>query len=152
MSSHDQWTLYCMFPTFMYLVWGTRWRFYFFLLLQTMLQWTLLCMRAYEAISVVSDSVRPYGLEPARILCPRHFPGKNTGVGCHALLLGVFPTQGSITCTSRWALFHQRHLGSPKRSCASPYIRVQNCLWSGHLETELPGYVPSKNSSFAFCI
>ena len=23
------------------------------------------------------------------------FPGKNTGVGCHALLLGIFPTQGS---------------------------------------------------------
>ena len=23
------------------------------------------------------------------------FPGKNTGVGCHALLQGIFPTQGS---------------------------------------------------------
>ena len=22
------------------------------------------------------------------------FPGKNTGVGCHALLQGIFPTQG----------------------------------------------------------
>ena len=22
-------------------------------------------------------------------------PGKNTGVGCHALLQGIFPTQGS---------------------------------------------------------
>ena len=24
-------------------------------------------------------------------------PGKNTGVGCHALLQGIFPTQGLIT-------------------------------------------------------
>ena len=30
-----------------------------------------------------------------RPLCPWHFPGKNTGVGCHFLLPGIFPTQGS---------------------------------------------------------
>ena len=33
--------------------------------------------------------------EPARLLCPWDSPGKNTGVGCHALLQGVLPTQGS---------------------------------------------------------
>ena len=27
-------------------------------------------------------------------LCPWNSPGKNTGVGCHALLQGIFPTQG----------------------------------------------------------
>ena len=27
-------------------------------------------------------------------LCPWDFPGKNTGVGCHYLLQGIFPTQG----------------------------------------------------------
>ena len=43
--------------------------------------------------SVMSDSVRSYGLQPARLLCPRNSPGKNTGVGCHALLQGIFPTQ-----------------------------------------------------------
>ena len=32
---------------------------------------------------------------PARLLCPWDSPGKNTGVGCHALLQGIFPTQGS---------------------------------------------------------
>ena len=26
---------------------------------------------------------------------PQNFPGKNTGVGCHFLLQGIFPTQGS---------------------------------------------------------
>ena len=39
-----------------------------------------------------SDSLRPHGLQPARLLCPRDSPGKNTGVGCHALLQGIFPT------------------------------------------------------------
>ena len=32
---------------------------------------------------------------PAMILCPWDSPGKNIGVGCHALLQGIFPTQGS---------------------------------------------------------
>ena len=40
------------------------------------------------------DSLRPLGLQPARLLCPWDFPGKNTGVGCHFLLQGLFPTQG----------------------------------------------------------
>ena len=35
-----------------------------------------------------------YGPEPTRLLCPWDSPGKNTGVGCHALLQGIFPTQG----------------------------------------------------------
>ena len=36
--------------------------------------------------SVVSDSLRPHGLQPTRLLCPWDFPGKSTGVGCHCLL------------------------------------------------------------------
>ena len=35
---------------------------------------------------------------PARPLCPWDSPGKNTGVGCHALLQGIFLTQGSNPC------------------------------------------------------
>ena len=35
--------------------------------------------------SVVSDSSRPHGLQPTRLLCPWDFPGKSTGVGCHCL-------------------------------------------------------------------
>ena len=33
--------------------------------------------------SVVSDSSRPQGLQPTRLLCLWDFPGKSTGVGCH---------------------------------------------------------------------
>ena len=36
--------------------------------------------------SVVSDSSRPHGLQPTRLLCPWDFPGRRTGVGCHCLL------------------------------------------------------------------
>ena len=43
----------------------------------------------------MSNSLRLCGLYPARLLCPWDFPGKNTGMGCHALLQRIFPTQGS---------------------------------------------------------
>ena len=43
--------------------------------------------------SAVSDFLLAHGLYPARLLCPWHFSGKNTGVGCQLLLQGIFPTQ-----------------------------------------------------------
>ena len=39
--------------------------------------------------SVVSDSQRPHGLQPTRLLRPWDIPGKSTGVGCHCLLLNA---------------------------------------------------------------
>ena len=44
--------------------------------------------------SVMSDSLRPQGLERARLLCPWDSPGKNTEAGFHTLLQGIFLTQG----------------------------------------------------------
>ena len=56
----------------------------------------LSCTHACSVASGMSDCVQPYGLLlPTRLLCPWDSPGKNTGVGCHALLQGIFPTQGS---------------------------------------------------------
>ena len=43
----------------------------------------------------VSNSSQPHGLRPGRLLWPWYFPSKNTGVGCHFLLLGIFPTHAS---------------------------------------------------------
>ena len=37
-----------------------------------------------------------------RPLCPWDFLGKNTGVGCHFLLQGIFMTQGLNLCLLRW--------------------------------------------------
>ena len=42
---------------------------------------------ACSVTSVVSDSLRPHGPWPARLLCPWDSPSKNTGVGCRFLLL-----------------------------------------------------------------
>ena len=57
--------------------------------------------------SVVSDPLQPHGLKFARLLWDS--PGKNTGGGCHSLLQGIFPTQGSnsrlcLLCLLHWQL------------------------------------------------
>ena len=44
--------------------------------------------------SIMSDSLWPHGLQLTRLLCPWDSPGKNAGVGCHALLQEIFLTQG----------------------------------------------------------
>ena len=58
--------------------------------------------------SVMSNSVRPYELYLTRLLCPWDSPGKNSGVGCHALLQGIILTQRSNQCLlhCRWILYH----------------------------------------------
>ena len=45
------------------------------------------------ACSVMSNSLQSHRLQPSRLLCPWDFPGKNSGVGCHFLLQGIFPTE-----------------------------------------------------------
>ena len=40
------------------------------------------------SLSVMSHSLQPRGLQPARLLCPWYSSGKNTGVGSHTLLQG----------------------------------------------------------------
>ena len=52
--------------------------------------------------TIVSNSLQSHGLQPARILCPWDSPGKNSGVGCHALLQGIFLTQGSNPGLLHW--------------------------------------------------
>ena len=61
--------------------------------------------------SVMSDSLRPHGLQSANLLCPWNSPIKHTGVGCHALLQGIFLTQGSNLhlLYHRWILYHMSH-------------------------------------------
>ena len=61
--------------------------------LQVLVTFTTCACSAVQ--SVVSDSLQKYGLQSARRHCAWGFPGKNTGMGCHFLLQGIFPTQGS---------------------------------------------------------
>ena len=58
----------------------------------------------------MSDSLRFHGA--TRLLCPWDFPGRNTGMGCHSLLQGIFPTQRSNPGLQRcWHILS--HQGSP---------------------------------------
>ena len=52
-----------------------------------------------------------------RLLYPWDFPGRNTGVGSHSLLQGIFPTQGSNLGLPRCRqiLYCLRHQRSPAR-------------------------------------
>ena len=53
--------------------------------------------------SVVSDSEQPHGLQPTRLLHPRDFPGKITGVGCHCLLFRMKLSKSQTGCQcSNW--------------------------------------------------
>ena len=86
-------------------------------------------------------------------------PGKNTGVGCHALLQGIFPTQGMDP-----DLPHCRPPGKPKNTgMGSPFLlqgifliqelnQGSPALQADFLPTELPGFswVNLKETSLIF--
>ena len=56
-----------------------------------------------------------HGLQPSRFLCPWNFKAKNTGVGCHFLLLGIFLTQELYLHPLHWQAdsLSLCYLGSP---------------------------------------
>ena len=79
--------------------------------------------------SVVSDPVTPRTVAP-RLLCPWDSPGKSTGVRCHFLLQGIFPTQGWNSCflwllrwqqiLYQWAAWEAQHCCGNPVTCSSP--------------------------------
>ena len=88
--------------------------------------------------SVMCDSCDPMACSLQAPL-PVWFPSKNTGVGCHCLLQGIFLTQGSnlglLHC--RQILYHLSYQGSKSRSFSGiPLVSVcfskcwQFDLWS----------------------
>ena len=77
-------------------------------------------------------TLRPHGRQPARLLRPWNSPGKNTGVGCHFLLQGIFSTQGSNVGLPHggqilYCLSHQR----------GPSIKEKRFKMAKHLLTAL---------------
>ena len=69
-------------------------------------------MHEWSIASVMSDSLQPHGLQPARLLCPWDSPGKNTGVCCHFLLQQIVLSQGSnphllYLRHCRWTLYRR---------------------------------------------
>ena len=70
----------------------------------------------YISHSVMSNSLQCHGLQSTGLLYPWNSPGKNTGVGCHFLLQGIFLIQGSnpglLHC--RQMLYPRSHKRSPR--------------------------------------
>ena len=82
------------------------------------------------ARSVVSNSfVTPWTIA-RRLLWPWDVPGKNTGVGCHFLLQGIFLTQGS-NLRLLWLLYWQAGYLSPSPKTATTSFKTQRKTSSG---------------------
>ena len=81
----------------------------------------------------MSDSLQPHELYPARLLCPWDSTGKNTGVGCHALLQGIFLTQElnlHLLCLLYWlvgslTLIPPGKPIDPKAQCSGSQVLLQ---------------------------
>ena len=80
---------------------------------------TVQCIPACAVYLVVQSSLtlcNPMDYSPPGSSVHEDSPGKNTGVGCHALLQGIFPTQesnpGLPQC--RQILYCLSHQGSPR--------------------------------------
>ena len=76
-----------------------------------MLRCTELCLVA-QSCPTLSD---PMDCSPQGSSVHGDSPGKNTGVGCHALLQGIFPTQGLNPGLPhcKWILYQLSYQGSP---------------------------------------
>ena len=76
----------------------------------------------------MSDSLWPHGLEPIRLLCPWDFPGKNTRLGSHSLLQGIFVAQGFNP-----GVLHYRHILHCLSPQASPVPLISNAPQGNHI-------------------
>ena len=81
--------------------------------------------------SVASGSVAPW-TAAARLLCPWDSPGETAGVGYHALLQGIFPTQGLNLCRLR--LLHRQAGSLPLAPAGNPKAHNSELLTVGHAD------------------
>ena len=80
------------------------------------------CCCCRQVASVMSDSVRPHRQQPTRLLCPRDSLGKNTGLGCHFLLLSTLTRdQTLVLCVGRQIFKLLDHQVVPQ-SYSNPFI------------------------------
>ena len=63
-----------------------------------MYTWVCVCVCVCVCTQSCLILLQPHGLQPTRLFCPWDFLGKNTAVGCHFLLQGIFPTQELNLC------------------------------------------------------
>ena len=98
-----------------------------------LIMWFRRVQRESASCSVMSNSMKPIGLKSTRLLSTWDSPGKNTGLGCHSLLQGIFLTQrsnpGLLHC--RQILYYLSHQGSPQREKRkeknTPMVKESKC-------------------------
>ena len=73
---------------------------------------------------------------PARFPCPWGFPGRNTGVGCHFLLQGIFLTQGSNLSLLKVSCITGRFF-STEPPGKTIYIKVYKDIYLNHFVVQL---------------
>ena len=77
-----------------------------------------------RSLSHIQLIATPWTVSPTRLLCSWDSPGKNTKVGCHFLLYGIFPIQRSNPCLL--CLLHGQVSSLPLSQQGSPYLPIQN--------------------------
>ena len=95
--------------------------------------------------SVMSNSLWLHGL--AKLLCPWDFLGKNTGAGCHFLLQGIFPTQGSkpgLLYLLHWQVDSLPRQGPETLICVSWLVSHTHT----HTHTHTPEVATTINATF----
>ena len=89
----------------------------------------LLCVLSHSLNLTLCD---PMDCSSPGSSVPEDSQGKNTGVGCHALLQGIFPTQGSnpslLHC--RQILYCLSHQGCPRMQEWVAYSFSRRSSWS----------------------
>ena len=97
----------------------------------------------------MSNSLQPQGLYPAKFLCPWNLPGKDTEVGSHSLLQGIFPSQGSNLGLQHcgfftvWTTGKSQESGNrlpfpPPRDIPEPGIKPMSPVFPTLQESSLP--------------
>ena len=108
----------------------------------------MLCLVAQSCLTFCE----PMDCSPPGSSVHENSPGKNTGVGCHALLQGIFPAQGLNPGLPhcRWILYQLTHQGNPRilewvaypfsRGSSWPRIKLGSPgLQADSLPSEIPG-------------
>ena len=117
----------------------------------------------YVSCLVMLDSLRPPWT--TRLLSAWNSPGKNTGVGCHSLLQGIFLTQESNPGLLHWrqilyCLSHQRSVCvfASVHSCAFTWfgmrrvnvipnqIKARKCTPEAHAHTSAASFNTSRHT------
>ena len=106
-----------------------------------------MCAKSLQSCLTLCDSM---DCSPPGSSVHRDSPGKNTGVGCHALLQGIFPTQGSNPGLPhcRRILYRLSHQGSSNYFTGQHYIAAH---WGSGSSEPWASWSATHSSPYVLC-